>query len=327
MMDRFGSCNHPCNARGGCQFQSQASDTERYDTTITVPYNLANGDYVIQMMAFAGNFRQAIYSCSKITVSGGNPNLNCPAAPKLNSPTCHTASSSPVQDLVALSSPGKFCYNSNGAGNIDDKISERPVNADCDPRISCDISNQVQKCLKILPKILDPQSSPHLICASPSKTATVAKPTSTVKTSKTTTLSHTTKTSHKTSVSHSTSKHSTRKTSASHSHTTHSSQKTSVSHKHTRTKRTSKHHSKSTTANPHHTKTTSKETETTDDTLPTSSITPPDDCKSVYPPIKPNTPCTVNTSKITCSGDDFAQCACKLKIHSKDLLLIPILTA
>ncbi len=35
-----GNCNHPCNGRAGCEFQSNVTDNERYDTTITVPYNI-----------------------------------------------------------------------------------------------------------------------------------------------------------------------------------------------------------------------------------------------------------------------------------------------
>ena len=39
----FGNCVHPCNARGGCEFQNAQSDNQRYDTTITVPTNLKDG--------------------------------------------------------------------------------------------------------------------------------------------------------------------------------------------------------------------------------------------------------------------------------------------
>lgn len=40
----FGNCVHPCNARGGCGFQNSTTDNERYDTTITVPTNLKDGE-------------------------------------------------------------------------------------------------------------------------------------------------------------------------------------------------------------------------------------------------------------------------------------------
>jgi hypothetical protein len=40
----FGNCVHPCNARGGCEFQNAGSDNQRYDTTITVPTNLKDGE-------------------------------------------------------------------------------------------------------------------------------------------------------------------------------------------------------------------------------------------------------------------------------------------
>jgi hypothetical protein len=39
-----GNCNHPCNARGGCFHQSNKDDTERYDTGMTIPYNLKDGE-------------------------------------------------------------------------------------------------------------------------------------------------------------------------------------------------------------------------------------------------------------------------------------------
>lgn len=40
----FGNCVHPCNGRGGCQFRNETSDNQRYDTSITVPTNLADGE-------------------------------------------------------------------------------------------------------------------------------------------------------------------------------------------------------------------------------------------------------------------------------------------
>jgi hypothetical protein len=36
----FGSCNHPCNGRPGCEFQTNPADDQRYDTSITIPYNI-----------------------------------------------------------------------------------------------------------------------------------------------------------------------------------------------------------------------------------------------------------------------------------------------
>eukprot|EP00842_Homolaphlyctis_polyrhiza_P001278 jgi/Hompol1/2150/HPOL_002048-RA len=132
----FGNCVHPCNARGGCFFQANVTDNEKFDTTITIPYNLANGDYVIQLAAFVGNSADAVYSCSKITVAGGNPLLNCPAAPTISIPTCVTAAAPDYTALLAGTTPGQFCYSPTGPGNIDDAILEPPVNIDCDPRIS-----------------------------------------------------------------------------------------------------------------------------------------------------------------------------------------------
>ncbi|KAH9274362.1 hypothetical protein BASA83_003360 [Batrachochytrium salamandrivorans] len=106
----LGNCNHPCDGRGGCSYQSNTTDNQRYDTTITVPYNLQNGDYVIQFTAFVGNSDTPIYSCSKITVAGGNPSLVCPAAPSIAIPDCVVALAPDYNSLITDSLPGQFCY-------------------------------------------------------------------------------------------------------------------------------------------------------------------------------------------------------------------------
>ena len=84
----FGNCIHTCDARGGCFYQNTTSDNQKYDTTITVPTNLANGNYILQMMAVAGNSADAIYSCSKLTVLGGNPALKCSVSSFPSSSDC-----------------------------------------------------------------------------------------------------------------------------------------------------------------------------------------------------------------------------------------------
>ena len=59
---------------------SDKFDTARYDTTITVPYNLPDGMYVLQYVAALGNEAKLYYSCAKLKVKGGNPGLNCASA-------------------------------------------------------------------------------------------------------------------------------------------------------------------------------------------------------------------------------------------------------
>ena len=58
-------------------FSIDVSDTERYDTTITVPTNLKDGVYILQFASLVGNIQQPYYSCAKLTVTGGNPSLKC----------------------------------------------------------------------------------------------------------------------------------------------------------------------------------------------------------------------------------------------------------
>jgi len=159
----FGSCNHACNARGGCDFQSDPSDLERFDTTITVPYNV-EGLQFLQLEAYVGVSLSPVYSCSALNVVGGDSSLPCsaPAAiPVAN--TCESVSSITSDDLITGVSAGKFCFNSDGTAAIDDNIASVPVNSECDPRVSCGFANLAQLCqADITQTILDPTVSPHV---------------------------------------------------------------------------------------------------------------------------------------------------------------------
>jgi len=83
-----------------CQFQADVEDKERFDTTITVPYNLDDGNYVIQLMAFVANSPNAIYSCAKIAVFGGTSNMACAAPQSIPAASgCVVASAPGVGEL------------------------------------------------------------------------------------------------------------------------------------------------------------------------------------------------------------------------------------
>ncbi|KAL5032157.1 hypothetical protein BDV3_000750 [Batrachochytrium dendrobatidis] len=280
----LGNCNHPCNGRGGCQYQSNTTDNQRYDTTITVPYNLANGDYVIQFTAFVGNSDTPLYSCSKLTVAGGNPSLVCPAAASIDIPSCVVALAPDFNSLTADSSPGKFCYQPNAAGNIDDNIAQIPVNVDCDPRISCDISLNQQSCLNDFPSVLDPETSPHQICTFTTTLATnTGTPTTTTTTTTTTTPTTTT--------------------------TITSAPETITTVPSTTTTTTTTTAFVSTTESSPIVSTSVATSEASSTTHGTTELPSSTSCPSKYPTIQPGSPCSISASALDCSGDNYAQCS------------------
>lgn len=142
-MFRFGDCKHPCNARPGCQYQSDVLDNERYDTTITIPFNLADGIYILQYKAAIGIELKPYYNCAKLRVTGGDPSLDCttdkapPVGPcRLGPP----GAGLPLSNLTKDAKLGDFCFHPDKVGAIDDRIREVPINVDCDPRITCQVS-------------------------------------------------------------------------------------------------------------------------------------------------------------------------------------------
>ena len=66
-------------------------------------------------MAVAGNSGSAHYSCSKISVTGGNPSQVCSAPATIPQVGVCTVAGSPGLDaLMAGAQGGAFCYNQNG---------------------------------------------------------------------------------------------------------------------------------------------------------------------------------------------------------------------
>lgn len=136
----YGDCKHPCNARPGCEYQSDVEDVERYDTTISVPYNLKDGIYVLQWVSLVGNINGPYYSCAKLKVSGGNPSMNCESRDGIPTAKCHRSGGPPIDVISKGTTKGKFCFHKDRVGYIDDNIAQVPINRDCDPRITCQLS-------------------------------------------------------------------------------------------------------------------------------------------------------------------------------------------
>lgn len=56
---------------------SDIYDIHRFDTTFTVPTNLADGEYVLQAAMMVGNTAKPYNSCAKLRITRGNPSFNC----------------------------------------------------------------------------------------------------------------------------------------------------------------------------------------------------------------------------------------------------------
>ena len=146
-----------------------------------------NYSYLLQLEAYVGVSLSPVYSCSALNIVGGDTSLTCaaPASIPLPPVTCESVSSITTDDLIADTKPGPYCFSTDGLAGIDDNIAAVPVNADCDPRVSCDFANLVQLCqADITQTILDPTSSPHV--ASCSLTAFVPTTTTTTEAAPTT---------------------------------------------------------------------------------------------------------------------------------------------
>ena len=110
----YGDCIHPCNGRPGCEWQTSATDSERYDTSIKIPQNLADGRYVLQWVGLVGNAQSPYYSCSLLQVTGGTPSLNCPSGTPIKTTTCLRSGGSEVSRIMDGTSSGPFCYSNTG---------------------------------------------------------------------------------------------------------------------------------------------------------------------------------------------------------------------
>ena len=52
----------------------------------------------------------------------------------------------PVSTLTKNAKMGDFCFHPNAIGDIDDRIREVPINVECDPRITCQVSVSPDVC-------------------------------------------------------------------------------------------------------------------------------------------------------------------------------------
>ena len=65
-------------------------DKERFDTTIGIPTNLVDGIYILQAAMLVGNGYSPYYSCGKLQITGGNPDLtNCQTDEEPVTYDCH----------------------------------------------------------------------------------------------------------------------------------------------------------------------------------------------------------------------------------------------
>ena len=137
------------------------------------------------MQAYVGVSLSPVYSCAAVNVVGGNPALTCSAPAAIPvAPTCESVSSITAEDLTTGTTPGAFCYSSDGsAAGIDDNVASVPANAECDPRVSCSFANLAQLCqADITQTILDPTVSPHVASCTltawtpPTPVATTVRP-------------------------------------------------------------------------------------------------------------------------------------------------------
>ncbi|ORY02236.1 hypothetical protein K493DRAFT_208583, partial [Basidiobolus meristosporus CBS 931.73] len=161
---QYGDCDHPCNARPGCEYQSNRNDTERYDTTITIPTNLKDGRYVLQWVALSASETRVYYSCSLLSITGGNPELKCSRKGRASVAKCMPNDGDPLETISHGTKEGDFCYEKDGLGNIDDRIWERPINADCDPRTGCVVTSDSEYCKSAIRGIQNPRNPKQPSC-------------------------------------------------------------------------------------------------------------------------------------------------------------------
>lgn len=154
-------CNHPCNGRPGCHYQSSEGDRERYDTSVGIPTNLEDGIYVLQWKALIGDDPLPFYSCSKLFITGGIPGPLCPSPltpPTLPCYTDYRSHPKSQQKLMKDSVFGKFCHAGPDVSNVDGTISTLPpVNRECDPRTGCLNAEHKTQCLSEVFGIENPE--------------------------------------------------------------------------------------------------------------------------------------------------------------------------
>lgn len=142
----YGDCKHPCNARAGCEYQAYEEDNARFDTTVKIPHNLADGDYVLQIKSAMSSHPHFYYSCARVKVTGGNPNMKCPQSKLIVVPGCLKGTAVELKKYTENSKPAQFCYREDGPGYIDADMYRVPKNVQCDPRITCAVSIDGKGC-------------------------------------------------------------------------------------------------------------------------------------------------------------------------------------
>eukprot|EP00835_Amoeboradix_gromovi_P003548 NODE_239_length_13273_cov_0.404964.p1 type:complete len:1101 gc:universal NODE_239_length_13273_cov_0.404964:7318-4016(-) len=268
----YGDCVHPCNGRGGCDYQKSTTDIERFDTTVKIPMNLKAGKYVLQWTGLVGNAFAPYYGCSLIEIQTDGPYVgkSClkNALPSNSAPGCVKSGGPAVETILKNTKFGDFCFadpSSTEATNVDIDIGKQPVNYDCDPRVGCSLSVNPALCASDLQGIAD-SSNPKQIClGAPSATTTIKASTTTTKAFTTTVKASTTKAS----------------TTTIKASTTTSSKSSS----------------------------TSKKSTTTAPATTTAASTPtniPNGCPAI---VEPETQCTPGTDYDRCYGTDFIRCA------------------
>lgn len=161
----FGDCKHPCDARPGCEYQNNQYDIHRFDTTITIPTNLKEGFYVLQAAMLVGNTAKPYNSCAKLYIRGGNPSFNCERRSPILTYSCLKSGGPALKNSIieAGSARGDFCYHLDGTiGEVDDFLTDVPINVECDPRLSC--ANSVDpSCVNVegMTSILTPNLHPR----------------------------------------------------------------------------------------------------------------------------------------------------------------------
>lgn len=78
-------------------------DVERYDTTVTIPTNLKDGTYIMQWASLVGNIKEPYFSCAKLTVTGGNPNMKCQSTNPPVTYTCERSGGPPRSQITVCS--------------------------------------------------------------------------------------------------------------------------------------------------------------------------------------------------------------------------------
>lgn len=171
-----GYCHHPCNARGACDYQgkqsssaletSEANDEHRYDTTVGIPTNLPDGEYVLQWKAVVADSKLPAYSCALLRIKGGQPGQKCSGLLKMPLPNaCERVKGGPTLNefLGESFKLGPFCYNHGGSSDVDVTMGRRPINWECDPRQSCKLALSQPRCMHEMSEPLDPRN-PKMIC-------------------------------------------------------------------------------------------------------------------------------------------------------------------